>query len=64
MRSPASGTVVLQYGSKKTTLTLKSGKAGFKLARAEEGRSRPLVATYKATATTKASSATRTITVR
>ena len=59
----ATGTVVLQYGSKKTTLTLKSGKAGFKLPALKKGKLK-LVATYKATATTKASSATRTITVR
>lgn len=60
--APASGTVVLKHGAKKKTLTLRQGKASFKLPRVKAGKVR-LTATYAGNATTKASSASATLKV-
>jgi len=60
--TPASGKVVLKYGAKKKTLTLRAGTARLKLPKVKAGKVR-LTATYAGNATTRASSAKATIKV-
>jgi hypothetical protein len=60
--TPASGKVVLKYGAKKKSLTLRAGTAKLKLPRVKAGKVR-LTATYAGNATTRASSAKATIKV-
>nr|WP_246415959.1 Ig-like domain repeat protein [Nocardioides luti] len=59
----ATGQVVLTYGAKKVTLTLKSGAASFKLPKLAKGKLK-LTASYLGNATTSTSSATASTRVK
>jgi hypothetical protein len=60
--APATGKVLLRYGAKKVTVTLKGGKATYRLPKLKQGKL-TVTASYLGNATTAKSTASRTIKV-